>query len=270
MFSTTIVRHGFRASLGVLAAAMACGLASPMPASPTQAVQLVATTGSPNAGFAAQRHDPDTCKPGWVWREARPTDHVCVTDETRRDTELENRLALSRQLASGNYTCKSPFVWRDAFPGDTTCVPLESRSRAFKDNAAAAERRASKCDRFALSNEGRKFVVRHFMVDKSGAPPITTVIFPVADDGETVESRGQASYRHHAGRATSYGTARGRITGRTISITVNWTEGPQAGWVGNYRGQLGDEGRARGTVTNAVGTTTPWVGFGLHPCRPYQ
>jgi hypothetical protein len=142
MFSTTIVRHGFRASLGVLAVAMAFGLASPMPASPTQAVQLVATIGSLDAGLAAQPHDPDTCKPGWVWREARPTDHVCVTDETRRETAAENAVRGSRMAGHGNYTCKSPFVWREAYPGDRVCAPVESRNRAHKDNAAAAGRRA--------------------------------------------------------------------------------------------------------------------------------
>ncbi len=269
MFSTTIVRHGFRASLGVLAAAMTFGLASPMPASPTQAVQLVATTGSPDAGFAAKPHDPNTCKSPWVWRMARPTDRVCVTVETRRDTELENRSALSRQIASGNNTCKSPFVWRDAYSGDKTCVPLESRSRAFKDNAAAAERRASKCDKFALPNEGiSKFVLVH--EDATGLGH-TTVTIPVAYDDETVESQRTATYRFLHDRATTYGTAIGRITGRNISITVNWTKGPGAGWVNTYTGQMedrtGDHGYSSGTVRNLQGKTFKWHGAFLHKCR---
>ena len=38
-------------------------------------------------------YGPDTCKVGWVWRDAFPEDHVCVTGETRARTAAENRAA---------------------------------------------------------------------------------------------------------------------------------------------------------------------------------
>lgn len=38
-------------------------------------------------------YGPDTCKVGWVWRDAFEGDHVCVTGETRARTAAENRAA---------------------------------------------------------------------------------------------------------------------------------------------------------------------------------
>lgn len=38
-------------------------------------------------------YGPDTCKVGWVWRDAFPGDHVCVTGETRARTAAENKAA---------------------------------------------------------------------------------------------------------------------------------------------------------------------------------
>ena len=87
----------------------------------------------------------DTCKQGFVWREARPSDHVCVTPQTRAQTAEDNRLAASRidpnNRAYGPNTCKQGFVWRDAFPGDVVCVTGQTRTQAAEDNRQAASRR---------------------------------------------------------------------------------------------------------------------------------
>src|SRR5262245_694980 len=87
----------------------------------------------------------DTCKQGFVWREARPSDHVCVTPQTRAQTAEDNRLAASRidpnNRAYGPNTCKQGFVWRDAFPGDFVCVTSQTRAQAAEDNRLAATRR---------------------------------------------------------------------------------------------------------------------------------
>jgi len=86
----------------------------------------------------------DRCLQGFVWREARPSDHVCVTPAVRTDTHNENLLADSRRSPNGGPfgpdTCKQGFVWREAFSGDHVCVPPASRTRAANDNAAAASR----------------------------------------------------------------------------------------------------------------------------------
>ncbi|MCA0155348.1 fibronectin type III domain-containing protein [Tsukamurella sp. M9C] len=90
-------------------------------------------------------YGPDTCKQGFVWREARTSDRVCVTPSTRTATAEENRLAASRRQpgggAYGPNTCRQGFVWREAYAGDVVCVTPASRSRAHADNAAASSRR---------------------------------------------------------------------------------------------------------------------------------
>jgi hypothetical protein len=42
-------------------------------------------------------YGPDTCIQGYVWREAIPGDHVCVTPEVRDQAAEDNRLADSRR-----------------------------------------------------------------------------------------------------------------------------------------------------------------------------
>ncbi len=89
-------------------------------------------------------YGPDTCKQGYVWREATPSDHVCVTPQTRTETAQENAqgpaLKDPKGGAYGPNTCLQGFVWRDAVPDDTVCVVPASRDRAAADNAAAASR----------------------------------------------------------------------------------------------------------------------------------
>ena len=92
-------------------------------------------------------YGPDTCRPGFVWREARPEDHVCVTPETRDQTVFDNRSAAERRdPAGGPYgpeTCLQGYVWRNAFENDRVCVTPETRQQAADDNASASERRQS-------------------------------------------------------------------------------------------------------------------------------
>lgn len=85
----------------------------------------------------------DRCKLGYVWREASPSDHVCVLPKTRSDTTQENALAPERRNPSGGAygadTCRQGYVWREAFAGDHVCVTPASRARAAQDNAANAK-----------------------------------------------------------------------------------------------------------------------------------
>lgn len=83
------------------------------------------------------------CKPGYVWREARKGDVVCVPPATRDAVAAQNRSTqrLWTRGAYGPHTCIDGYVWREAFDGDTTCVKPEDRSRARQDNAMAARRR---------------------------------------------------------------------------------------------------------------------------------
>jgi hypothetical protein len=90
---------------------------------------------------------PDTCKAGFVWREAVPDDHVCVPTASRDAAAQQNLAAASHRLPNGGPfgpdTCAQGFVWRDAFLDDHVCVTPGARQQAANDNAQGASRRIS-------------------------------------------------------------------------------------------------------------------------------
>ncbi|WP_319450412.1 MULTISPECIES: hypothetical protein [unclassified Mycobacterium] len=90
-------------------------------------------------------YGPDTCIQGFVWRDGRPGDHVCVTPSVRSRTAQENGAAAQNKEPNGGPygpdTCKQGFVWRDAWDGDHVCVTPNIRSDAAADNAAAESRK---------------------------------------------------------------------------------------------------------------------------------
>ncbi|BDX31326.1 hypothetical protein TUM20985_18730 [Mycobacterium antarcticum] len=89
-------------------------------------------------------YGPDTCVNGFVWREARSGDTVCVTPATRGQIAAQNANAGANKdpsQASGPESCSQGYVWREAFDGDTICVTPAVRSATLADNAAAASRK---------------------------------------------------------------------------------------------------------------------------------
>ena len=86
------------------------------------------------------------CKQGYVWREARSGDRVCVTPEVRARTSEDNRQAASRRSPTnrqyGPDTCRDGYVWRGAWENDHVCVSPDVRDQAQRDNAAMVSRRA--------------------------------------------------------------------------------------------------------------------------------
>jgi hypothetical protein len=72
------------------------------------------------------------CRQGFVWREASPSDHVCVEPASRQLVQEENARAPDRHL--GN-TCKQGYVWREAGPSDFVCVEPAVREQTRRDNA---------------------------------------------------------------------------------------------------------------------------------------
>ena len=94
-------------------------------------------------GRAPDKPKPkDTCIQGFVWREARPTDHVCVRPKVRDEVAQQNRIRKQRWTsgAYGPQTCIQGYVWREAFAGDKVCVAPEFREDTKKDNQAARSR----------------------------------------------------------------------------------------------------------------------------------
>lgn len=88
--------------------------------------------------------DPRTCKPGFVWRTARPADLVCVPPESRDRVAAENAAARSKVDPAGAYgpaSCIAGYVWREAFGGDTVCVTPEVRDLVREENRLAPTRR---------------------------------------------------------------------------------------------------------------------------------
>ena len=84
---------------------------------------------------------PELCVQGFVWREARPEDHVCVIPNRRYEVAEENSLADERREPGGGpfgpNTCKQGFVWREAFEDDFVCVTPTSRMLAATENREA-------------------------------------------------------------------------------------------------------------------------------------
>lgn len=78
------------------------------------------------------------CKPGFVWRDARDGDGVCVTPAERDQVHIQNANAATTHLPGGN-GCRPGYVWRDAWNGDGVCVTPYERDLAHKQNAEAAE-----------------------------------------------------------------------------------------------------------------------------------
>jgi hypothetical protein len=107
---------------------------------PAAAAPSPGTNAAPPAEAAPEAQvAPGTCLPGFVWREARPGDRVCVTTATRAEVAEQNATPdLNR--AEGSLNCLSGYVWREAFDGDTICVDVATRARTRADNAEADDR----------------------------------------------------------------------------------------------------------------------------------
>jgi hypothetical protein len=87
------------------------------------------------------------CKPGYVWRDAKDGDTVCVTPAERAEAKAQNANAENnRKVGGGSFgpnTCRDGYVWREAFAGDVVCVTPYERQKAKDQNALSAERTAN-------------------------------------------------------------------------------------------------------------------------------
>lgn len=123
------------------------------------ALALAAGCVSAAAG-AAGAYGPDTCRQGYVWREAYAGDHVCVTPAVREQAARDNRMANSRRAveggAYGRDTCRPGYVWRETRRSDHVCVTPSTRTQAANDNRQAASRRAG--SRSVAIDEGTNLV----------------------------------------------------------------------------------------------------------------
>lgn len=91
-------------------------------------------------------YGPDTCKSGYVWRDAIPNDHVCVTPASREQAVLDNSLRASRISPAdhtyGPETCIPGYVWREVVPSDRVCVTPQVRDQTRVENSQFETNRA--------------------------------------------------------------------------------------------------------------------------------
>ena len=109
------------------------------------AAAALTLAGGAGSASAAGSHGPLTCLDGFVWRQATPKDHVCVTPEIRAQTARDNALAQTRSSAAagtfGRDLCVAGYVWREAVPGDRVCVTPATWQQVHDDNLTAGARR---------------------------------------------------------------------------------------------------------------------------------
>ena len=72
-----------------------------------------------------------TCKEGYVYRQAGPSDNVCVPPASQAQAVADNAANASRKLVNvyGPDACAMGYVWREAYSGDKVCVTPETRAR---------------------------------------------------------------------------------------------------------------------------------------------
>jgi hypothetical protein len=105
--------------------------------------------------WAEDLYGADTCVPGYIWRQATPSDHVCVTATEREQVAYDNTQAAARSCGNeavkdpgcvaaiasyGNIACVNGFVWRGAYSGDVVCVTGSQRTQVTSDNSQASTR----------------------------------------------------------------------------------------------------------------------------------
>lgn len=97
------------------------------------------------------------CQAGYVWRQVRPDDLVCVLPQVRAQVQADNQLAVQRRVGGFRHSlcepgtpCREPvqriacqpgFVWREAVANDFICVTPAARAQAQDDNLRARRRR---------------------------------------------------------------------------------------------------------------------------------
>src|SRR5207237_10160316 len=94
------------------------------------------------SGITAVGAGPDTCRQGYVWRDAFPGDRVCVSPAIRDQAAQDNRQANARRGPGGGPygpdTCREGYEWRAARPDDHVCVTPQTRAQTASDNRQAA------------------------------------------------------------------------------------------------------------------------------------
>ena len=102
--------------------------------------------GGGNLSLPNLPYGPDTCKSGFVWREAITNDHVCVIPERRASALYDNALRATRISPTDRTyepeTCISGYIWREIVPTDRVCVTPQTREQTRLENSQFENNRA--------------------------------------------------------------------------------------------------------------------------------
>ena len=93
-----------------------------------------------SAALPAPPYGANSCRQGFVWRNAFDGDVVCVPPARQTQVRIENGNAGSTRAGGSANTCKSGFVWRAARPSDLVCVTPQSRAQVKLENDTAWDR----------------------------------------------------------------------------------------------------------------------------------
>jgi len=77
------------------------------------------------------QYGPETCRSGYVWREGRQGDAVCVEPSSRTRALQDNAQVADPAVPT---SCGGGKVFREAFPGDTACVEKQTRDETVIEN----------------------------------------------------------------------------------------------------------------------------------------
>jgi hypothetical protein len=78
------------------------------------------------------------CKSGFVYRDLRNGDGICVTPAERAEGKQQNAAGANTRKADG--LCRDGYVYRDAWNGDGVCVTPFERGKAKQQNAMHGSR----------------------------------------------------------------------------------------------------------------------------------
>lgn len=126
----------------------------------------------PQARAAICVYGPDQCLYGYVWREAFPGDHRCVTGASRAQARDDNAHAEERHLP-GSEECVFGYVWREASSSDHVCVSGTVRAQTASENDPANDKvetgcKKAQCNANCLRQQG--YCLQP--IDQDGLPPI--------------------------------------------------------------------------------------------------
>jgi hypothetical protein len=128
-------------------------------------------------------YGPDTCRSGYVWREARPADHICVTPDSREIVARENGRAT--QFWS---QCGTPESCAREASGKQARVDELRRRLAQRQRDLAKAKEDQRTLMEQLRKEDEAWARAHPGLGRSTQPSIADNVSPIEQDIRAIEA----------------------------------------------------------------------------------